>query len=460
MRHAGKRNCLTKTDKIMGYTSLQFNKAKGTSDSRMSDHIERKVIPHNADSTRTHLNRELIELPDGVKDRNEAISQRIKSAGIKRKITPDQVRAIRVMLSGTHEDMMKIQESGRIDEWCNDNLQWLYKNFGRENTVSVVLHMDELTPHIHATVVPIVTGERRKAKKEQAEGKRKYRKKADAVRLCADDVLNRDTMTAFHDSYAKLMEKYGLQRGVSGSEARHVSTAQYYRNIQREKEELRNAVQELQNQKQEAQEQLVQTKREIQTDKLKGAATHAATNIVESVGSLFGSNKVKILEQENRQLYNEVAVRDESIENLQTNIQRMQELHQTELLNIQSEHTKEVSRLNRIIQKACAWIPLLRELFRMEKFCRLLGFTSEQTATLITGTPLEYSGKLRSQEHGRDFTANRVVAQIGTEPADKSKLFLSINRINVSDWFKEQFGLLAQSTQIKQEQRRNKGFKI
>lgn len=444
----------------MGYTSLQFNKAKGTSDSRMSDHIERKVIPHNADPIRTHLNRELIELPDGVKDRNEAISQRIKSAGIKRKITPDQVRAIRVMLSGTHEDIMKIHENGRIDEWCNDNLQWLYKNFGRENTVSAVLHMDELTPHIHATIVPIVTGERRKTKKEQAEGKRKYRKKADAVRLCADDVLNRDTMTAFHDSYAKLMEKYGLQRGVSGSEARHVSTAQYYRNMQREKEGLRTDVQELQNQKQEAQEQLAQAKREIQTDKLKGAATHAATNIVESVGSLFGSNKVKVLEQENRQLYNEVAARDESIENLQTNIQRMQEQHRTELLNIQSGHTKEVTRLNRIIQKACTWVPLLRELFRMEKFCRLLGFTPEQTATLITGTPLEYSGKLRSQEHGRDFTANRVIAQIGTEPTDKNKLFLSINRINVSDWFKEQFDKLTQPIQVEQEQKKSRGIRF
>ncbi len=256
------------------------------------------------------------------------------------------------------------------------------------------------------------------------------------------------------------MEKYGLQRGVSCSEARHVSTAQYYRNIQREKEGLRNDVQELQNQKQKAQEQLAQTKREIQIDKLKGAATHAATNIVESVGSLFGSNKVKVLEQENRQLYNEVAARDESIENLQTNIQRIKEQHRTELLNIQSEHTKEVSRLNRIIQKACAWVPLLRELFRMEKFCRLLGFTPEQTATLITGTPLEYSGKLRSQEHGRDFTANRVVAQIGTEPADKSKLFLSINRINVSDWFKEQFDRLTQSIQVKQEPKTNKGFRM
>lgn len=49
----------------MGYISLQFNKAKGTSDSRMSDHIERKTIPSNADSTRTHLNRELIG--EGVK---------------------------------------------------------------------------------------------------------------------------------------------------------------------------------------------------------------------------------------------------------------------------------------------------------------------------------------------------------------------------------------------------------
>ncbi|WP_303013973.1 plasmid recombination protein [uncultured Bacteroides sp.] len=62
------------------------------------------------------------------------------------------------------------------------NLQWLYRTFGRENTVSAVLHMDEHTPHIHATVVPIVTGEHRKARKKQAEGKRQYRKKADTVR--------------------------------------------------------------------------------------------------------------------------------------------------------------------------------------------------------------------------------------------------------------------------------------
>lgn len=218
----------------MGYFTLDFKKAKGASDARMSDHIERRVIAPNVDPTRTHLNRELVELPEGVTVRDEAIAHRIKSAGIKRKITPDQVRAIRVMMSGTHEDMMKIQQDGRMDEWCNDSMQWLHKTFGRENTVSAVLHMDETTPHIHATIVPIVTGERRKAKLKQTEGKRSYRKKSDVARLCADDVLNRDKLIGYHDDYAKIMDKYDLQRGVRGSEARHVTTAQYYRDLKRQ----------------------------------------------------------------------------------------------------------------------------------------------------------------------------------------------------------------------------------
>lgn len=53
---------------------------------------------------------------------------------------------------------MKIQDEGRLDEWCDDNLQWLHRTFGKENTVSAVLHMDEHTSHIHAMVIPIITG--------------------------------------------------------------------------------------------------------------------------------------------------------------------------------------------------------------------------------------------------------------------------------------------------------------
>lgn len=297
----------------MGYISIQINKAKGSADTGASDHIERKTIPKNADPTRTHLNRELVEFPDGVSDRTEAISHRIRTAGIKRKITPDQVRAIRIVLSGTHEDMMKIQDEGRLDEWCDDNLQWLHYTFGKENTVSAVLHMDEHTPHIHATVVPIVTGKRRKANKEQEDGKRSYRKKANTVRLCADDVLTREKLVTYHDSYAKAMEKYGLQRGVRGSEARHTTTAQYYRDLKRQTGELEANVQQLQTEQQQAEQQLDEVRQEVKSEKLEAAKTEAKAAFVAKVGSIFGGGKLKELEADNRTLQGEVAARDESI---------------------------------------------------------------------------------------------------------------------------------------------------
>ena len=73
----------------MGYFSLDIKKAKGTSDNTQSDHIERKIMPKNADPARTHLNRTFVEYPDGVHGRDEAIAHRLSTAGIKRKITHD-----------------------------------------------------------------------------------------------------------------------------------------------------------------------------------------------------------------------------------------------------------------------------------------------------------------------------------------------------------------------------------
>lgn len=310
----------------MGYISIQINKAKGSADTGASDHIERKTTPKNADPTRTHLNRELVQFPDGVADRTEAISHRIRTAGIKRKITPDQVRAIRIVLSGTHEDMIRAQDEDRLNEWCEDNLQWLRRTFRKENTVSAVLHMDEHTPHIHATVVPIVTGERRKAKK-QAEGRRTYRKKSNAVRLCADDLLTREKLVAYHDSYAKAMAKYGLQRGIRGSEARHTITAQYYRDLKRQTGELEANVQQLQTEQRQAERQLDEVRKEIKSEKLEAAKTEAKTALVAKVGSLLGSNKLK---EEREGLQQRLSVLEKQNEKLMQHIKQMEREHQSE----------------------------------------------------------------------------------------------------------------------------------
>ena len=453
----------------MGYISIQINKAKGSADTGASDHIERKTMPKNADPTRTHLNRELVEFPDGVADRTEAISHRIRTAGIKRKITPDQVRAIHIVLSGTHEDMIRVQDEGRLNEWCDDNLQWLYRTFAKENTVSAVLHMDEHTPHIHATVVPIVTGERRKARKKQAEGKRTYRKKANAVRLCADDLLTRERLVAYHDSYAKAMAKYGLQRGVRGSEARHTTTAQYYRDLKRQTGELEANVQQLQTEQRQAERQLDEVRKEIKSEKLETAKTEAKTALVAKVGSLLGSGQLKEREAATRTLQGEVAARDESIELLQRQMQRQQENHQRQLMELQVKHRRElsdkeaeqqkkVSFLKSIIQKAQKWFPLFQELVYMEKFCLKVGFNERQTATLISGKPLFYEGELYSEEHKRKFTTERAGFQVVKDPTNRSKLALAINGQLIGEWFKEQFDRLFSSVKRTVEPlRRGKG---
>ncbi len=464
---------------VSRYNSLIFNfavvlhmeKAHG-SDSGTTAHIERFIIPKNADPTRTHLNRKLITYPDGIKDRSAAIQRRLEEAGLTRKIGNNQVRAIRINVSGTHEDMERIGKEGRLDEWCADNIRYFADLFGKENIVAAHLHRDEETPHIHVTLVPIVNGERKRRKREE-QAKKRYRKKpADSVRLCADDIMTRLKLKSYQDSYAVAMAKYGLQRGIEGSTARHKSTTQYYRDTQQLADSLRAEVVDLQQQKETAQEELKQAKKEVQTEKLKGAATTAATNIAESVGSLFGSNKVRTLERENTALHREIATHVETIENLQSKIQTLQHDHSRQLLEMQQKHRMEmaersdmhedeVSGLKRIIEKLYAWFPMAKEIMRMDNLCRLIGFDDRQTKILTDGKPLIYEGRLYSEEHNRSFTTEEAGFQVLKDPADKSKLVLAINRQPIGEWFREQFDRLRQSIrQPIQPQRKSRGMKL
>ena len=219
----------------MGCAVLHIDKAGGN-DSAMTAHIERTFVPNNVDATRTHFNRELVQFPAGVTNRTEAIEHRIATANIYRKVADNQVKALRFILSGSHEDMLRLESEGRLGEWCDSTMQWLYSTFGKENVVAATLHADEETPHIHATIVPIVQGERRKAKTEAENGKRKYKTKKDKVRLCADDVLTPKKLEEYQTTYAEQMKPLGLERGIYDSEAKHRSNMEYYKEILKETE--------------------------------------------------------------------------------------------------------------------------------------------------------------------------------------------------------------------------------
>ena len=104
--------------------------------------------------------------------------------------------------------------------------------------------------------------------------------------------------------------------------ARHITTAQYYRDLKRQTGELEANVQQLQTEQRQAERQLDEVRKEIKSEKLETAKTEAKTALVAKVGSLLGSGKLKELEADNRTLQGEVAARDESIELLQRQMQR------------------------------------------------------------------------------------------------------------------------------------------
>lgn len=439
----------------MGYAVLHLDKASGN-EAKMTAHIERTQMPKNADPERTHLNRELIEFPEGVNSRTEAIQHRLDNAGLTRKVGTNQVRAIRIMLTGSHEDMKRIEAEGRLDEWCNDNL------------VSAVLHLDEATPHIHATVIPIVTGERRKIsgqKKKDAEaGKKKYRKKSpDAARLCADDVMTRIKLKEYQDEYAKAMSKYGLQRGIEGSETRHITTQEFYRNaisqkgnLQENIEELlkieelkRESVEQLKQQEQDArtrteqatvekrqtetelagkQSELQKVKGQLKTEKFKNTAADAGSALMDGISSVLGTPKVKRQQQEIDGLKSENKSLRQDITGLNQTINRERK-----------ENEKATGELKSELNKVYKWLPDAPTLVKWGEHCKKIGFSDEQAKDLINMKPVIFSGELYSNEHYQRFRADGVEARLEKRVDSSGSFRLLIDQVNIVQWFREKY---------------------
>ncbi len=434
----------------MGYAVLHMEKTSGT-DSAMSAHIERTIKPKNADESRTHLNRELIKFPDGVENRTQAIQHRLDTAGLTRKIGNNQVRAIRILLTGTHDDMERITDEGRLDEWCNDNLKYLADTFGKENIVSAVLHMDEQTPHIHATLVPIVKGERKRKKKEEQVKKRYRKKPTDTIRLCADDIMTRAKLKSYQDTYAQTMSGYGLQRGIDGSEARHITTRQYYRDLVQQTEQLQTDIVQLQDRKETAQEELKRAKKEVQTEKLKGAATTAATNIAESVGSLFGSNKVKTLERENRDLHERVS----ELEEVARQRERQQAKHIQEITDAYEQRHRKPSEFTDFVKR---YFPYVEKLIPTINFLReRLGFNDDIIRRLCTFKDVPIKGKLHSSEFNRDFETQRAVCSIKED--ENGKFDFNIDGVSHVSWFRKKMNEFREAIGIPKP-RQNRGIKL
>ena len=483
----------------MGYAVCHIQKGAGN-DAPVTAHIGRRVHPANADQSREYLNEQLVDYPEGVADRTAAIQHRIDTAGITRKIGTNQVRALRVVLSGTHGDMARIEAEGRLDEWCADSLKWLQDTFGKDNVVSADLHRDEQTPHIHATIVPIVTGEKRikPTNKPPDPNKRTYRKKpANTVRLCADDVMTRKNLEKFQDTYAERMAKYGLERGIRGSEARHITTQQYYRDLhakneglradiarlEEHREEVTEHIQVLHERKDEAQKdcsdldeyhrrrkqeleekerqalarteqaaaekqqaetaladkqsELQRVKGELKTEKFKSTAAETGTKLANAVGSLLGSSKIDRQQQEIEALRSENDSHKQEITRLTQTIARER-----------SEHTKTADGLRAELDKIHDLLPDTKPLIIMGDFCRKVGFSDDIVRKLLAMQPVRFSGELYSNEFYQHFKTTDSEARLERDPKRPGFFTLLIDRIPIIDWFRQKYADLRQAIGI------------
>ncbi len=245
----------------------------------LSAHIDREVydaeldrmIPFRPasvrDDSRTILNRECIE-STVIIGRTQAIWNRLQEAGFSRKkddkkegkrktrkLKDNAVIALCFVCTSDEETMKKLEAEGKLDEWIKKTIGWFQKEFGKENVVSAVLHMDETTPHLHITVVPITDKEAKERKvrpKFDDDGtpihnyerdengniilddkgratvkKRAYKKQEVEARLSAKDICNPGAMTRWQTDYAKAVESLGLKRGKFESKQANVAPAVY-----------------------------------------------------------------------------------------------------------------------------------------------------------------------------------------------------------------------------------------
>lgn len=281
--------------------------------------------------------------------------------------------------------------------------------------------------------------------------------------------LNVEDMTEMQNlaSDILLMER-GQSKAVTGKE--HLDRNDFI--IEKQKAELQRIDAEKRHTEQQinlAEQELKQVKSEIRTDKLKKTATNAATAIASGVGSLFGSGKLKELEQTNEKLRQEVVKRDKGIDELKAKMQQMQEQHGKQIHDLQGIHNqeleikdREISRLNTLLEKAQKWFPMFKEMLRMEKLCAVIGFTKDMIdKLLIKKEAIQCSGKIYSEEHRRKFDIKNDVFRVEKNPTDSSKLTLTINKQPIDEWIKMQFYKLRNGLQTSfEDMKKNRRFRL
>ena len=144
------------------YVIMRFAKYKGSEISNIEAHNERTKEKYasnpDIDCSRSKYNFHLIE-PAG-RYRAEAENQ-IQAAGCRTRT--DSIRVVEVMFTATPE-FFNGKKLPEIRRYFEEALRFFEQFQSRETIISAVVHMDEKTPHMHLSFVPLTADGRLSAK--------------------------------------------------------------------------------------------------------------------------------------------------------------------------------------------------------------------------------------------------------------------------------------------------------
>ena len=202
----------------------------------------------NYDPTRKHLNFEIapggkVRPIDTSRNIPERIADILSRRGIKDPneglIEPKYRTVVNIIFGGSRErmhelafgtqkvdfeknaDNTRIKRKSDIERWAKDVYSFVCGRYGEQNVAAFIVHLDELNPHVHCTLLPIRDG--KFAYKEIFAGKDKFE-------------FSQRMKQLHTDFFAEVNTKWGMERGRSVAEtgARHRTTEEYRRMLSEE----------------------------------------------------------------------------------------------------------------------------------------------------------------------------------------------------------------------------------
>ena len=169
-------------------------------------------------------------------------------------------------------------------------------------------------------------------------------------------------------------------------------------------------------------------KGELKGARLKNAAAEVGSNIVEGIGAMIGTSRVKRQQQEIDRLNAENAALHEQIGTLnRTNREE------------KARHEQAEQQLQAKLDRIEHWLPDTQTLISWGEYCRDMGISESSAREIIAMKPLYVSGELYTREYSRRFDVSNTEIRLQRDPNGPGGFQLLIDRQPAHAWFRQRY---------------------